>query len=170
MSCFRRPRSLIRKRTTKTEVCSGSGHPAAAMPWIKEVEMAYSVEYLKTSRSISGRHYPNFETLDARIATTLKLIFPHSNFKKRRPTKRCTKAQKEDWFLPRQIAFVIYEYFRVTGTHESILDFCDRMGVTSRRDDVPGFGTRWSEVLLSTHEVMSEGIRVFQACVVVKLS
>ena len=40
------------------------------------------------------------------------------------------KAQKEDRFLRgRQIA---YEYFRVTGTHESIFDFSDLMGVTVR--------------------------------------
>ena len=43
------------------------------------------------------------------------------------------KAQKEDWFLRgRQIAYMIYEYFRVTGTHESIFDFSDLMGVTVR--------------------------------------
>ena len=43
------------------------------MPWInKGVELANTVSDLKTSRSIGGRIYPNFETLDAENATSLK--------------------------------------------------------------------------------------------------
>ena len=44
------------------------------MPWIKGVEMANTVGDLETSRSISGRIYPNFETHVARNATSLKKI------------------------------------------------------------------------------------------------
>ena len=43
-----------------------------------------------------------------------------------------------------------YEYFRETGTHETILDFSDLMGVSLRGVDVLGFDTRWNEVLLSS--------------------
>ena len=62
------------KTNFKTEACPGSGHPKKAMPWIKGVEMANTVGDQKTSRSIYGRIYPNFETLDARNATSLKKI------------------------------------------------------------------------------------------------
>ena len=52
---------------------------------------------------------------------------------------------------------MICEYFRVTGTHEIIFDFCDLMGeLTWRRCAV--FHTRWNEVLLSEHEVPPDGI------------
>ena len=51
-----------------------------------------------------------------------------------------------------------YEYFWVTGTHETILDFSGLMGVALRGDDVLGFDTRWDVVLLSTHEVPSDKI------------
>ena len=36
---------------------------------------------------------------------------------------------------------MIYEYFGVTGTHESLLDFPGLMGVTLHGDDVLGFDT-----------------------------
>ena len=48
----------------KTEVCSGSNFPTEAILWIKEVEMATSVDDLKTSRSIQGcTPFPDFELL-----------------------------------------------------------------------------------------------------------
>ena len=75
------PSTFSHWRTSfQTEVCSGSTHPAEAVPWIKEVEMATSVDDLKTSRSIWVTFCPNFETLDVRIATALKMIIPNSNF------------------------------------------------------------------------------------------
>ena len=83
------------KMNFKTEVCSGSGHPAEAMPWIQEVEMANSVDDLKTSRSISGRLYPNFETPNARIASALTKIIKKSNIKKKVQKQ---KAQKKNRF------------------------------------------------------------------------
>ena len=42
----------------------------------------------------------------------------------------------------RQIAFMIYEYFRLTGTHEAILDFSGLFGLTLRGDDVQESDTR----------------------------
>ena len=51
----------------------------------------------------------------------------------------------------------MYEYFGVTGTHESIFDFTCLMGATSRGDDVLGFDTRSDEVLLSIHEMLPDG-------------
>ena len=47
----------------------------------------------------------------------------------------------------------------MTGTPETVPDFSDLMGVTSRGDDVLGFDTRWEEVLLSTHEVPSDSVQ-----------
>ena len=53
------------KTSFKTEVCSCSSFPTDAMLWIKEVEMVESVDDLKTSQSIEGHRFPNFEMLDA---------------------------------------------------------------------------------------------------------
>ena len=56
----------------KTEVCTCSQFPTEAMQWVKEVEMVESVDDLKSSSSIRGISMPNFEVLDARIASALK--------------------------------------------------------------------------------------------------
>ena len=53
----------------KTEVCTCSPFPTEAMLWIKEVEMVDSVDDLKSSRSIRRTLGPDFELLDARIAS-----------------------------------------------------------------------------------------------------
>ena len=41
------------KTTSKTDVCYGSNYPSEAIRWINEVEMATSVDDVKTSRSVS---------------------------------------------------------------------------------------------------------------------
>ena len=56
---------------------------------------------------------PNFEVLDARIAAALNKIIHNSHFKRRISLEE-QKAQKKDRFLRgRQIAYLIYDYFRV---------------------------------------------------------
>ena len=58
---------------------------------------------------------PNFEVLDARIPSALNKIVHNSHFKRRISLEE-KKAQKQDLFLRgRQIAYLIYEYLRVTG-------------------------------------------------------
>ena len=85
------------------------------MRWIKEVEMADSVDDLMPSSSVRGIPMPNFEVLDARIASALNKIIHNSHFKRRISLEE-HKAQKQDRFLRgRQIAYLIYEYFGVTG-------------------------------------------------------
>ena len=105
----------------KTEVCTCSQFPTEAMQWIKEVEMVDSVDDFKTSSSIPEVfQMPNFEVLDARIASALNKIIHNSHFKRRISLEE-QKAQKQDRFLRgRQIAYLIYEYFRVTGANDSV--------------------------------------------------
>ena len=60
----------------KTEVCTCSQFPTEAMQWIKEVELVDSVDDLMSSSSIRGISMPNFEVLDARIASALEQNHP----------------------------------------------------------------------------------------------
>ena len=88
------------------------------MQWIKEVELVDSVDELRSSSSVRGISMPNFEVLDARIASALNKINQIPISKRRISLEE--KAQKEDRFLRgRQIAYLIYEYFRVTGIQDS---------------------------------------------------
>ena len=103
----------------KTEVCTCSQFPTEAMQWIKEVELVDSVDE-RSSSSTRGILMPNFEVLDARIASALNKIIHNSHFKRKISLEE-QKAQKEDRFLRgRQIAHLIYEQFRVTGTDDSV--------------------------------------------------
>ena len=89
------------------------------------MEMVDSMDELKSSRSIEGKDFPIFEMLDMRIASALNKIIQNSFFKKK-VSLEDQKAQKEDRFLRgRQIAYRIYDHFRVTGAHDTVLDCKD---------------------------------------------
>ena len=66
----------------KTEVCTCSQFPTEAMQWIKEVELVDSVDELRSSSSTRGISMPNFEVLDARIASALNRIIHYTLQKK----------------------------------------------------------------------------------------
>ena len=122
-----------------------SDFPSEAILWIKEVEMVDSMEELKSSRSVAGKNFPNFEMLDAKIASALNKIIQNSHFKKKVSLEE-QKAQKEDPFQRRrQIAFMIYDYFRVTGAHDTVLDCADLLSIPLRNDNVQEFDTRWDD-------------------------
>ena len=74
--------------------------------------------------------------LDAKIASALNKIIQNSQFKKKVSLEE-QEAQKKDRFLRgRQIAFMIYDYFRVSGAHDTVLDYADLFSVTLHDDDV----------------------------------
>ena len=128
------------------------------MLWTKEVEMVDSLAELKSSRSIAGKNFPNFEMLDARIASALNNIIQNSHFKKKVSLEE-QKVQKEDWFLRgRQIAFMIYDYIRVTGAHDTVLDCSDLFSVTLLDDNIQEFDSGLDEVLLSMSKIPSDDV------------
>ena len=95
-------------------------------------------DFFKSSRSVQGyTHFPNLEVLDVEEQN----------------------AQKEDRFLRgRQIACMIYVYFRVTGAHDTVLNFADLFTITLRNDDVQEFDTRWGDILLSLSKIPSDDV------------
>ena len=113
------------------------------MLWINEVELVDSVDDLKFSSSVRGIQMPNFEVLDARIASALNRIIHNSHFKRRISLEE-RKAQKEDRSLRgRQIAYLIYEYFRVTGANNSVENYTDLINIVLRKDDIQECDSKW---------------------------
>ena len=56
---------------------------------------------------------------------------------------RNKKAQKEDRFLRgRQIAYLIYDQFRVTGTHDFVENYADLFTISLRNDDIQEFDSK----------------------------
>ena len=101
---------------------------------------------------------PNFEVLDARIAATLNKIIHISQFKRRISLEE-QRAQKEDRFLrDRQIAYLIYDQFRVTGTHDSVENYTDLFTIVLRNDDIQEFDSKWDGILLSMTKIPPDEI------------
>ena len=122
------------------------------MQWIKEVDD------LRSSSSIRGISMPNFEVLDARIASALNKIIHNSHFKRKISLEE-QKTQKEDRFLRgRQIAYLIYEQFRVTGTDDSVENYTDLFTIALRNDDIQEFDSKWDGILLSMTKILPDDI------------
>ena len=79
----------------KTQASSCSDFPSEAVLWIKEVEMVDSVDELKNLRVLSEElHGPNFEVLDARIASALNRIIHNFHFTRRGQSEGTKKPKK----------------------------------------------------------------------------
>ena len=128
------------------------------MQWIKEVELVDSVDELRSSSSIRGISMPNFEVLDARIASALNKIIHNSQFKRRISLEE-QEAQKQDRFLRvTQIAYLIYDYFRVTRIHDSVKNYADLFTISLRNDDIQEFDSKRDGNLLSMTKIPHDDI------------
>ena len=125
---------------------------------IKEVEMVESVDDLKSPCSIGGTQTPDFEVLDAKIASAPNRIIHNFRFKKKVSLEEW-KAQKGDRFLRgRQIAYLIYEDFPVTGANDSVENDADLFTIVLRNDDIQEFDSKWDGILLSMTQIPSDDI------------
>ena len=88
-----------------------------------------------TSRSITGQpNVHDFDMLDAMIASALKkLLNARSNFRKRVSVEE-QRAQNSDRFLRgRQIACMIYKYFRATEAYEEVQGLANMFTMTLQK-------------------------------------
>ena len=82
----------------------------------------------------------------------------NSHFKRRISLEE-QQAQKQDRFLRgRQIAYLICEYFWVTGTNDSVENYADLFTIGLRNDDIQEFDSKWDEILLSMTQIPSDDI------------
>ena len=120
--------------------------------------MVDSVDDLRSSSSFWGISMPNFEVLEARIASAMNKIIHNSHFKRRISLEE-QKAQKQDRFLRgRQIAYLIYDYFRVTGVPDSVENYADLLTISLRNDDFQEFDSKWDGILLSKTRIPPDDI------------
>ena len=120
------------------------------MQWIKEGEMVDSVDDLKSSCSIIGIKTPDFEVFDAKICFSTEQNHPWYPIQEKEGQSEGTKSPKEDRFLRgRQIAYLTYENFRVTGANGSVENFADLFTIVLRTDDIQEFDSKWDGIWLS---------------------
>ena len=53
---------------------------------------------------------------------------------------------------------MIYDYFRLTGAHDTVPDYDDPFTISLRNDDVQEFDTRWDEILLSMSKIPTDDV------------
>ena len=105
----------------RTEVSSKAKNPTLALQWIKEIEWAKSLDDLITPKSIKGKDFPDYEELDLMMAAALKRCYDKQTHFRKKISVEEQRAQKDNRFLRgRQIAYLIYEYFRPTGSYGEI--------------------------------------------------
>ena len=143
------------KTNFRAEVCLETADPQVTMLWIKEVEIAKSIDELKTSRSIVGRtDFPDFDMLDAVIASALKKILSTQVPFRKRVSVEEQRAQIHDRFLRgRQIAYTIHEYFRATGAYEAVQGIADLFTMSLKNNHVQDFDVRWDHALSTASEM-----------------
>ena len=56
------------------------------------------------------------------------------------------------------MAYLICEYFQVTGTNDSVENYADLFTVVLRNDDIQEFDSKWYEIPLSMTQIPSDDI------------
>ena len=131
----------------KTEVCTCSQFPTETMQWIKEVEMVDSVDDLKSSSSVRGIQMPNFEVLDARIASAMNRIIHSSHFKRGISSGGPFPSRKTDRIPDLRV---------LPGSQEPTIlsrNYADLFIICLRNDDIQEFYSKWDGILLSMTKI-----------------
>ena len=128
--------------------CSGS----------KKWSWLIQVDELRSSSSIRSIPMPDLKYSMRGLLQPLNKIIHNSHFKRKISLEE-QKAQKEDRFLRgRQIAYLIYEQFRVTGTDSSVETYTDLFTIAVRNDDIQEFDSKWDGILLSMTKIPPDDI------------
>ena len=148
----------------KNEICTRTVNPQISMLWIKEVEKAKSVGDLMTSQSITRqRDFPDYDMLDAMVASALKKLLTHVHFRRRVSVEK-QRAQKDERFLRRrQIACMIYNHFLATGACDAAQGLSDLFNIGLHEDDSQNFDARRDQPLLTPQESVLEGLWYIRA-------
>ena len=121
------------------------------MSWIQEIEAVQNIDNLKTSHSITGdtfSHLPDAGRHDRSGFEELTL----TNFNRKEYLEE-QRAQADDRFVrTRQIARMINEQIRLTGSSECTLEFADLMSILLSEEtmfkDVTQNGTKFFYLLV----------------------
>ena len=118
---------------------------------IKEVELVDSVDELKSSSSTRGISMPNFEVLDARIASALNKFIHNSHFKRKISLEEQKSPRKRTVsFEVDRLPYLIYgTNSGSTGTHDSVENYTDLFTIVLRNDDIQEVDSKWDGILLS---------------------
>ena len=124
------------------------------MQWITEIEAAKSLDDLKTPKSVTDNDFLNYKELDLRMTIALKRCHDKQTHFRKKISVEEQRAQKDNRFLGRsQIAYLIHEYFRLTGSYEGLSGL---FSIILDNDDIQDFDLQWEKTLLLTGDPPSD--------------
>ena len=132
----------------RAAVCANTPFHQLTKSWIKEVEMAKSIDDLMTSQSTEGKHFPGMEMLDAKIASTLRKII--SPIPKGESVLKSSDAQKHDP-LKKGRQNCLHDPWPLSSNwsfYDVAQGLSDMLNICLHGDDDQDFGTRWDQVLI----------------------
>ena len=92
------------------------------------------------------------------LLSALNKIIHNYHFKRKISLEE-QKAQKEDRFLRgRQIAYLIYECFPVTGANDSVENYANLFTIGLRNDDIQEFDSKRDGILFSMTKIQPDDI------------
>ena len=129
------------------------------MQWIKEIEATKSLDDLITPKSITGKDFTDCEELDLMVASALERCYDKQAHFRKQISVEEQRAQKDNRFLRgRQIAYLIYEYFRPTGSFDEIQGLSGLFNIKLENDDIQDFDLTWEQALLLTSDPPSDKV------------
>ena len=103
--------------------------------------------------------FPDFDMLDALIASALKkLLNTQTHFRKRVKCRRAASSKTRPILTRKTDCVQIYEYFRATGACEAVQGLSNLFAFSLQNDDVQDFDVRWDHALLSVSEMPTDMI------------
>ena len=127
----------------RTQVRSKAKNPTRALQWTKEIEAAKSLDDTITPKSITGKDFPDYEDLDLMMAPASKRCYHKQTHFRKKISVEEQGAQKDNRFLRgMQIAYLICEYFRPTGSCDEIQGLSGLFSIELEHDDIQDFDLR----------------------------
>ena len=111
-----------------------SDFPSEAKLWIERVEMVGSLDALNPRDQFVERIFQTSRCWTRRFSALNKII-RSSQFEEVSVEEQKSQKKKKGPVSQKQIAFITYTYFRVTGGHDIVLDYVD-FSITLRDDSV----------------------------------
>ena len=143
----------------RTEVCSKAKNPTLGLQWIKEIEVSKSLDDLITPKSITGKTLPNFEEVDLIMAAaSMRCYDKQTHFLEKISAGEQRARKGNRFFRGRQIALLIDEKFRPTGSFDGIPGLSGLFSINMENNDIQDFDLRWKQTLLLTSDPPSDTV------------
>ena len=128
------------------------------MLWIKEVELVDAVDDIKIYVFCKRNSNAKFWSTWCEDCFSTEQNHPEYALQGKGQFRGNESSQEDGFLRGRQIAYLIYEYFLVTGTHDSVEHYTDLFNFVLRNDDIQEYDSKWDGILRSMTKILPDDI------------